>query len=150
MGKFIQGFFRPKNKEKYEGDVSNCIYRSSWELKYMMELDNDPRVEKWSSESVVIGYQDGMGKRRRYFVDFKVVYKTDKEGVFHTELIEIKPAKETLPPVISKTRNKKRMIQEVLTFDKNQSKWAAARAYCAKKGWEFKVLDEYSLGIKKK
>lgn len=154
MAKFIQGHFRPKNPDKYDGKIALCVYRSSWELKYMMELDNDLNVIKWSSESVIIGYKDGMGVLRRYYVDFKVERKTVVEGVSKTELIEIKPEKETLPPILTNSKgskkNRKTLIKEALTYDKNQAKWQAARAYCAKKGWEFLVKSEYELGIKKK
>ena len=34
-----KGFFKPKNPQKYNGDPTNIIYRSRWELKFMMYLE---------------------------------------------------------------------------------------------------------------
>ena len=31
-----KGFFKPKNPQKYNGNPTNIIYRSGWELKFMM------------------------------------------------------------------------------------------------------------------
>ena len=36
---FIQGYFNPKNPEKYKGP-SPIIYRSSWERKFMIMCDS--------------------------------------------------------------------------------------------------------------
>ena len=39
---------------------------------------------------------------------------------------------------------------ETLTYAKNQAKWEAARKYCDKNGWEFKILTEYELILKQR
>lgn len=59
-------------------------YRSSWELMYMKELDNDSNVIKWDYEPFSIKYFDGE-KQRRYVPDFIVETKDKKL------LVEVKP-----------------------------------------------------------
>lgn len=139
----MKGKFRPNHPEKYKGDPTNIIYRSSWELKMMSKLDKADNVEKWSSEEIVIPYISPLDmSRHRYFVDFWVKYKDGKQ-----ELIEIKPKKETVPPSPQKTKSK-RYIKEVMTWAVNSAKWKYAEEYCKKRGYEWKILTEVELGIK--
>ena len=73
------------------------------------------------------------------------------ETIDDTFLIEIKPASQTIKPVKPKTRKgQKRFIKEILTFQTNLAKWTAAKKFAIKHGMQFKILDEFSLGIKKK
>ena len=70
---YKQGLFYPKNTEKYKGDFSNIVYRSSWELKFMHWADESKNVLEWSSEELVIPYLSPLdNKMHRYFVDFKI------------------------------------------------------------------------------
>ena len=143
--KYHQGIYKIKNPEKYAGDPTNVIYRSSWELKFMNYCDNNPAIIKWSSEETIIPYICGTdGRQHRYFVDFKIQIKRP-DGTLQTYLVEVKPSKETLPPT---TKNKKRYLFEAKTFIKNQSKWRYAEQYCKDRGWLFKVITEKELGIK--
>ena len=45
-----KGKYNPKNPHKYKGDPTNIIYRSLWELKLMMYLDEHRDVVQWASE----------------------------------------------------------------------------------------------------
>lgn len=142
-----QGFFKPKNPQKYNGDPTNIVYRSGWELKFMLYLDGHRDVVKWSSEEIVIPYKSPVdGRWHRYFPDFLIVAK-NKEGLMETTLIEIKPAAQTVEPA-RKTKKTKRYINEVFTWGINSSKWSAAQKYCDERGWKFKILTEKELGIK--
>lgn len=124
------------------GDINNIIYRSSWELKFLNWCDSNQHVVKFSSEEVVIPYVSPVDNRpHRYFVDFKIVLSTGK-----TYLIEIKPACQTVPP--TGTKKTKRLLQETATFLVNQAKWDAAEKFAKVRGWEFKVLTEYDIGLK--
>jgi hypothetical protein len=79
MSKY-KGFFKPKNPDKYMGNPTNIIYRSSWELKLMIRLDEDPSIISWGSEEVVIPYRSPIDNRiHRYFVDF-IVNKINRNG----------------------------------------------------------------------
>ena len=140
------GKFTPKNPQKYVGDYTNIIYRSSWEARVMNWLDKEPSIISWASEELVIPYVSPVdGKRHRYFPDFLVKVKT-KDGKQKTMLIEIKPKKQAMEPV-KKKRITKQYIQEVATYGINQAKWKAATEFCLDRGWEFKVLTEEHLGF---
>jgi hypothetical protein len=71
-------------------------------------------------------------------MDLKIVYATGK-----TVLVEIKPQKETVPPVGQ--RRTKKYITEGLTYVKNMNKWKAAKEYAADRGWHFEIWTEKTL-----
>lgn len=144
--KYLQGKYKLRNVEKYIGDSTNVIYRSSWELKFLNWCDNNPNVISFSSEEIIIPYKSPVdGKYHRYFVDFMVKIRT-KDDVTKTYLVEIKPKKQTMPPE-QKKRITKQYITEVATWGVNQSKWKAASEYCLDRGWEFKILTEKDLNM---
>lgn len=145
--KYHQGKFKPKHPEKYTGDATNIIYRSSWELKFMNWCDNSTNVLKYSSEETIIPYRCPTDNRfHRYFVDFKIQIKS-RDGSIKTYLVEVKPSTQTQPPNYP-GRQTKRYLTEALTFMKNQAKWEAAVQYCKERGWEFKIITEKELGLK--
>lgn len=140
------GTFKPSNTFKYDGDSSKITYRSLWELNVMKWLDLNPDVDSWSSEEVIIPYVCKTdGKPHRYFMDFKIKFKSGK-----VVLVEVKPSAQVAPP--KKRRKTDKYIKEVMTYAKNVSKWTAAREYVEKRGWEFQIWTEHtleeSLGIK--
>lgn len=140
------GLFRPSNPKKYMGDPKNIIYRSSWECKVMDWLDKNPDIISWASEELIIPYISPVdGRWHRYFPDFLVKVKT-KDGTMKTMMLEVKPKKQTIPPV-QPTRKTKKFIQEVVTWGINQAKWKAAEDYCLDRGWQFKVITEDHLGL---
>lgn len=144
-----KGKFRPNNPDKYKGDPSNIVYRSSWELKFMGYLDSHDNVLEWSSEEFCIPYMSPIdGKRHRYFPDFWVK-KKGSDGLTEVLVIEIKPAYQSRPPVVmSGKKPTKRYLNEVYTWGVNSAKWESADKYCKTKGWKFVVLTEHELGIK--
>lgn len=119
----------------------------------MRRLDSSPSVLEWSSESVVIPYNDKTqgrppGKFRRYIPDF-LVKKIDARGVQETLLIEVKPAKESpmhSRPVRGK-KTERKFIAEATTWVRNECKWEAAKRFCKQRGWKFVVLTERDLGL---
>lgn len=142
-----RGKFRPSNPQKYRGDPNGIVYRSSLELKVMRRLDANPDVLYWGSEEVIVDYWDPVKKReRRYFPDF-VVHRVGRNGVAETLMIEVKPDRETRPPVHRPGKKRARVIHEELTWANNQAKWAAAEAFCARHGWKFIKLTEREIGL---
>ena len=92
------GLFRPRHPEKYMGDHTNIVYRSSWEARVMNKLDLSSWCIAWASEEMTIPYVSPVdGKYHRYFPDFLVKYR-DKNGITKTMMIEVKPQKQTEPP----------------------------------------------------
>ena len=143
----FKGKYRIEDIKKYKGDISDVIYRSSWELKFMRWCDSNPSVLEWGSETVIIPYRSPVDNNiHRYFVDFYIKIQ-DKDDKILKYLIEIKPEKFTKPPPIPQKKTK-RFIQEVFNYGINQSKWEAASSFCNSQGWKFLVLTEKDLGIK--
>lgn len=140
------GRYPVKDPQKYDGDYKKVFYRSLWERQVFKWCESNPQVIKWSSEETVIPYRCRTDNRvHRYFVDVKI-----KMADGTTYLVEIKPKKETTPPV-KPSRQTKKYVTEVMTYVKNQSKWEAAEEYCMQRGWTFVVWTEdtlKSLGIK--
>jgi hypothetical protein len=140
-----KGWFTPKHRNKYKGDSENVVYRSSWELRVMKWLDENPSVIWWASEELIIRYKSPIDqKMHRYFPDFIVRLK-QKNGTESTVVIEIKPQKQTVKP--EQKRKTKRYLQEAATYAINQEKWRAADLFCKEHGWQFKVLTEKDIGI---
>lgn len=142
-----KGLFRANNPHKYKGNAQNIIYRSRWELMIMQKLDTHPDVLEWSSEEIAIPYRSPLDNRiHRYFPDF-IVKQRNKQGIVETIMIEVKPYKQTLPPQVQQGKPTKRYLNEVATWGINSSKWKAAEAYCADRGWRFIKITEKELGL---
>lgn len=136
----------PLHPEKYIGDPTDIVMRSSWETRFAVWCDHNPAILKWSSETTIVPYICPTDNRRhRYFVDFKIQVK-DRSGGTKTYLVEIKPDAQTRPPVVP-ARKTKRYITEVMTWGKNDAKWKAAREFCKDRGYEFIIITEKHLGI---
>lgn len=136
--KFAKGKFAMKNPHKYVGNKVP-VYRSSWEFSFMKFADTNPSIQKWASEAIAIPYRDPLTNRQTVYVpDFFIQY-LDKNSRIIVELIEIKPASQTLLERVGK--NKYNQAQYV----KNQAKWAAANAWCKQQGIRFRILNENDL-----
>ena len=146
--KYHQGKFTPRNPEKYVGDVSNIIFRSSFELHFMSWCHRTPAVLQWESEGLEIKYISPLDKKvHRYFPDFmiRVILQNGQERV---QLIEIKPEIQTKPPVMTAKKKTKKFLLEEATYMVNQAKWAAAEALALKHDIDFIIINEYDLGLK--
>ena len=146
--KYCQGKFKPFNPNKYKGDPTNIVFRSSYELKFMEYCDLNESINEWRSEEFFIPYVSPMdGKVHRYFPDFFVKYK-DKYGNDRTLVVEIKPEKDLKMPDQTPKRKTKSWAFKVKTWAINQAKWKAAKEFCDDRKWEFRILTEKELGIK--
>jgi len=135
MAKFARGKFAMKRPDKYVGTKSPT-YRSSWEWSFMNFCDNNEHVLKWASEAIQIPYRDPLTNRQTVYVpDFFIQY-VDANNRILTELVEIKPASQTILERVGK--NKYNQAQ----FVKNQAKWAAASLWCRQQGIKFRILNE--------
>jgi hypothetical protein len=142
-----KGKFKPRNPSKYLGDPTNIVYRSSWERQCMVYFDSNPNIIKWGSEEVIIPYKSPIdGRWHRYFTDFIIKART-ADGKMQTTIIEVKPFRQTQPPVVQKRKTKK-YINEVTTYLVNDAKWKAAESYCKDRKWNFQIITENELGRK--
>lgn len=145
MRSTMQGKYPLKNPSKYLGDPTNVVYRSSWELRAMVNFDTNPTIVAWGSEEIIISYfWEGDNKFHRYFPDFFIVVKS-KSGEVKKVLIEVKPYAQTQEPKHSKRKRKTTIMNEAATYSKNLAKWEAARSYCQEKGFLFLILTEHDL-----
>jgi hypothetical protein len=139
-----------KFPERYIGKIRNNIsIRSSWEYTFIKKFLDSPNLKilEWRSEEDIILYKGRDGRTHRYFVDFFYT-GINKYGKKVSYLIEIKPYDQTIinkESITKKTRKKQVEILE--TYDKNKRKWNAAMAYCAQKGWIFKIITEKEFGF---
>ena len=150
--KYYQGKYNPRYPEKYKGNVTEIVFRSSWELKFAKWCDLNENVIEWSSEEVIVKYFYPVDKKwHRYFVDFWIKVK-QMDGTIKEMLIEVKPADQTKAPK-KPQRVTKNYIDKVNTFIKNDSKWKAAETYCEQqrmlgKNISFEIITERELNIK--
>jgi hypothetical protein len=144
--KFSQGVYKVKNLDKYVGSKAPT-YRSGWELTFMTFCDNNPSIQQWASEPVKIPYRDPLtGKNTIYVPDFLITY-VDKNLKKHVEMIEIKPANQTLIEKVGKSAYNQSQ------YVKNMAKWEAANAWCRNQGIKFRIINETDIfhqGGKKK
>jgi hypothetical protein len=136
--KYAQGIYTIKNPHKYVGK-GKPMYRSGWELTFMIFCDTNDKILKWASESIVIPYLHPFkGKRTNYIPDFFIVYQ-DKYGKTNAELIEIKPKAQSI--ITEKVQNARQ--QAVVAI--NHAKWYSAKAFCKAQGMKFRVVTEDDL-----
>jgi hypothetical protein len=147
MGESIKSKYKPENPRKYKGNPNNIICRSSWERKFCRWCDLNENILEWGSEEFYIPYISPVDKRvHKYFPDFIVKVK-ESNGSIKNYVIEVKPKKQTQPP-IKRSRVTKSYIYECTTFEVNKAKWKAADEFCKDRMLEFKIITEEELGIK--
>lgn len=118
-----------KRKGRYQRGVHSspmageCKYRSGWEQKYMVYLDDNPDVASWSYEKLVIEYVSNKKtkKIRKYYPDFQIEYKDGRKVV-----VEIKPS---------------RKLQQATVVKKIR----AAKEWCTEHDMIYKILTEIEL-----
>jgi hypothetical protein len=129
---------------KYKG-TALPVCRSRWEYRFCRFLDFNENVIEWISEEPKIPYLNpNTNTMWNYHPDFVIRVKT-LSGPPRTQMVEIKPKKQTVPPIVTKGKHQRTILYEACTWRQNCAKWEAARAYCASRGWEFKILTEDNL-----
>src|SRR5699024_9932661 len=69
QAKYLSGdFYSKKNNTEY-------FYRSSYELKCFLELENNDLVDSYVAEGMSLPYKDSKGMNRTYIPDLLVLYK---------------------------------------------------------------------------
>ena len=137
-GSSCKGIYVCKHPEKYLGDPTKIRFMSSWELRFMQICDDNPNVLQWGSEEFRVKYFNPIKKKVcDYIPDFILKYK-NRQGELITEVIEIKPHKQTVP-------DKKASLYDQVSLAVNHAKWAAAKAVCESHGIRFRVATEQDL-----
>ena len=144
--KYTQGKYTPQNPDKYIGNVTNIVFRSSWEYAFCVYLDKNDKIIKWACEQPVITYQDLRGKIHRYYPDFYYQIKRNGDANdFEQVIVEIKPSSELNPPKRPKKDTAKSLENyeyAVRTHIKNKLKWNAADEFARKNKMKFVIITE--------
>ena len=133
-----KGFFFPVHPEKYIGDASNIMFRSSWEQQFMILLDQLKTVISWGSEIITIPYTNPFdGKVHQYIPDFYAEIQLPSK--LSKLVIEVKPSIFTNSEyIVNKIKTSKRIDEKFIdTLEKNmmmykinESKFNAAEKFC--------------------
>ena len=139
--RYEQDYYVLKNPEKYRGDETKIIYRSSYERRMCQYCDSNPKIISWSSEPLAIRYTSLFdGRQHNYWLDFWFKYDDGREFI-----VEVKPnAKLKKPRRPSKKtpkslENYNKKLKEYLV---NYSKFKAASDFARQSGVEFIIIDE--------
>lgn len=147
--KFNQGIYIPKFPDKYIGDPTNIVYRSSLERKFCAYCDNNSQIIKWGCETIIIPYNDHNGKPHRYYPDFYIEFANLKNPqILNKYIIEVKPYAETIPPVIPEKLTGKKaesLEYQLKMYRKNMHKWSKAIEWCKNRDIEFKIITENAI-----
>jgi hypothetical protein len=142
---FRQGYYSPKNREKYIGP-GPIIYRSSWEHKFCKWCDLNENVMAWVSEPFSIKYYNILDKKfHNYFPDFYV--KLKKEDTIEEYLVEIKPKAQLQKPIPPKRKTTKAMENFKYgyeTYVKNLCKTDALNKIAIQRNYKVMLLTEES------
>lgn len=143
--KFRQGYYSLSYPEKYIGDPSKIIYRSSWEYRFCRYCDTNENVIRWSSEPLGIKYMNPIdGKEHTYYIDF---YMRVKEGDAEVDyLAEVKPSASLIKPILEGKKMTTKKLQNynyaLQTWLINRSKFASAKHFAENRGYKFIVVTE--------
>ena len=94
--RYQQGYLDINCCKKYFPQLKNdkIIYRSSYERKFMMWLENCKNVKHWGSECFYIPYYCVLDqKTHHYYPDYFIEFNDGKHVV-----VEIKPLNQTIQP----------------------------------------------------
>jgi len=160
-----QGYYVIKNREKYIGDPSLAIYRSSWEYGFMKWCDYSPSVKRWSSEPFKVPYYDRVSKLaeckrmgldpnnprnwtvKNYNLDFWC--EIDKGDHIEKWFVEIKPKDKLRKPVPPSNSSSLKEIRRFNILAKeyllNEAKFAALNEWAQKNNAKFYIFTEESL-----
>jgi hypothetical protein len=159
QGKYKQGLFIPKNKEKLIKSNSHggVYYRSGLEHKMMIYLDNNENIITWGSEHLRIPYEktewssslnEFVTSEHSYYPDF--YYELLRaDGSISRVVAEVKPSSETSEPKLPNNPTAKQLKNfeySLKMWNKNLSKWKYMIEYCQRKGFEFIIITEDHLG----
>lgn len=139
-----QGIYVVQNPSKYIG-TKNPVFKSTWEQNVFYMLDNNPHVKKWGYECQSLPYFNPVKNKQTLYYPDVFVHLVDRDGVHRQFLLEIKPYKFTIPPVLPKTKSKKAMERHrkaQMAYAINVSKWEAASNWCMRHKVKWLIITE--------
>lgn len=147
--RYQQGWYTLQNHEKYVGDPSQIVYKSSWERKFCTWCDLNPNILKWGSEVATVPYIGPDNKQHRYHIDYYI--EIAGEGDMNEKiLVEVKPSNELYAPKKPNNITAKTLESyeySIKTYQKNLYKWSAAKQYAQDRGMKFMIITEKQLNM---
>lgn len=133
--RYKQGYIDPRSCKKLFPQLKHdkIIYRSSYEKKFIIWLENSKIIKYWGSECFNIPYMMMDGKIHNYYPDYFVELENGECWV-----VEIKPYNQTQKPINENCWGYKEYI-------KNMCKWKATQEFCKSKGYKFKIFTERTI-----
>lgn len=133
--RYSQGYINPSTCKKLFPQLrqESIIYRSSYEKKFIMWLENEKRVKYWGSECFSIPYRMVDGKMHNYYPDYFVEMEDGECWV-----VEIKPYSQTQKPINENCWGYREYV-------KNMCKWKATQEFCKSKGYKFRIFTERTI-----
>lgn len=122
-------------------DKNSNVLRWAYE-PYSIEYNfcKPPHLPDWVEQLVD-------NKTHKYYIDFLIEIK-DNAGNVKMFVIEIKPERMTKEPKEPKRKTRAsilRYVNDMKEYAKNCNKWDSAEKFCARKGYQFKLLTEKNL-----
>jgi hypothetical protein len=157
-GKYKQGLYTPKNKDKLikANSYGGVYYRSGLEQKMMIYLDLNDNIRVWGAEYLKVPYKkseynnsthDLETTEHTYFPDF--YYELIRyDGSISKVVAEVKPSSEVKIPELPQNATAKQLKNfeySLKMYNKNISKWTYMIEYCERKGFEFVIITEQHL-----
>lgn len=157
---YHSGNFIPNNRDKVIklNSLGGVYYRSSLEKKFMIYLDINENIIRWSAEIFEIPYTsrevidgDVVYKNRRYYPDF--YYEMKSGDIIKMVIAEVKPKSEYNDVILFRegkfnipkdttTKKLKNLEYKFKMSQKNSAKWETMIEFCRKKGYEFIIITD--------
>jgi len=150
---FKQGYYTPRNPQKYIGDLNNIIYRSQMELDFCRICDFSKKIVKWSSEPETppfpIRYMHPISEEMKsYYPDYFVVVR-QPNNIEERMIIEVKPESLTIPPKRplpnAKKKTKDNYLNKLKVVAINLAKKRAAEIFCKQYGMRYCFVTEKTI-----
>lgn len=157
-GKYKQGLYVPKNKEKLikANSQGGVYFRSGLEHKMMIYLDSNDNIINWGAEHLRIPYEKTEYSNSThqlettshgYYPDFYYeLLRSD--GSISKVVAEVKASNETVEPklpLVPTAKQLKNLEYALKMWNKNLSKWKYMLEYCERKGFNFIIITEKHL-----
>lgn len=110
------------------GEVLGAEFESALERDLLLLTVFNDQVNCFQTQPVTIHYADSEGKARHYTPDLLIEYGTDEKVL--------------RPPMLCEVKYRADLIAN---WDQLRPKFKAAKAYCRKQGWEFRIFDEHRI-----
>lgn len=141
-----QGYYRVLNIDKYVGDLTKVIYRSSYEKTFYHSLDTDPIVILWCVEPQQLRIRYWNPVKRKWSYYYPDAFCVKKVGEQEIKcLLEIKPKSKLNKPLQPNTRDSKKIASFKRKMDEYNvidAKRKAAVAFCKIRGFEYVFITE--------